>query len=215
MGDRASGRVSVSFTSAIGTVEGVTRARFLRGALLAGGAVLLGGSPLLPSSPSSSPRARSPELDARILNFALLLEYIEFAFYQDALTRASLTGELREFAREVGRHERAHVRILQDSLGSAARSRPTFDFGDATSDPESFSTASLLLEETGLAAYIGQGANLSAAVAVTAGRITSVEARHTAWIRDILGKHPAPHAADAPMSKEEVSTVIRDTGFLP
>lgn len=57
-------------------------------------------------------------------------------------------------ARKVCRQERAHVRILQDSFGSATRSRPTFQFGEATSDPERFSTTALLLEESALAAYI-------------------------------------------------------------
>jgi hypothetical protein len=205
-------RISVSFMSDSGSV---TRARFLRGAFLAGGAVLLGGVPLLSSRPPASAAASSPQMDSRILNFALLLEYLEFAFYEDALAQGSLTGELLRFAREVGNHERAHVRILQNALGADARSRPSFDFGDATSDPEKFSTAALALEETGTAAYIGQGANLTAGVAVTAGSITSVEARHTAWIRNIVGKNPAPHAADAAMTKEEVSAAIRDTGFLP
>jgi hypothetical protein len=93
-------------------------------------------------------------MDARILNFALLLEYVEFAISEDAPTRAPLTGDLLDFARKVGRQERANVRILQDSFGSATRSRPTFQFGEATSDPEMFSTTALLLEETALAAYI-------------------------------------------------------------
>jgi hypothetical protein len=73
----------------------------------------------------------------------------------------------------------------------------------------------MLLEETGSAAYIGQGANLSVNVVVTVGRIASVEARHTAWIRDIVGRHPAPHAADPSMTQEEVSAAIQRTGFLP
>jgi hypothetical protein len=54
-GELASGRISVSFTLAMGTVKGRNARPVLRGALLAGGAVLLGGSPLLPSSPFSSP----------------------------------------------------------------------------------------------------------------------------------------------------------------
>jgi hypothetical protein len=119
-----------------------------------GSVVLLGGPPLLPSGPFSYLPARSPEMDARILNFALLLEYVEFAISEDAPTRAPLTGDLLDFARKVCRQERAHVRILQDSFGSATRSRPTFQFGEATSDPERFSTTALLLEESALAAYI-------------------------------------------------------------
>jgi hypothetical protein len=149
-----------------------------------------------------------------ILNFALLLEYVEDGFYTDALDKGALDGELLEFARAVGEHEKAHIELLQEALGEAARERPTFDFGNATSQPDRFGEAARSLEETGTAAYIGQGANLTAPVAVTAGRIASVEARHTAWITDILGRHPAPHAADPALSQEQVSRKIDKTGFV-
>jgi hypothetical protein len=71
-----------------------------------------------------------------------------------------------------------------------------------------------MLEETGTAAYIGQGANLTSPVAVTAGRIASVEARHTAWITNILGRHPAPHAADRALNQQQVTRKIDATGFV-
>jgi hypothetical protein len=157
--------------------------------------LLLGGIPFLSRAPRIAHAIQSPEMDKVILNFALLLEYLEDALYREALDGGALSGELLRFADEVGRHEAAHVRLLRAALGADARFRPTFAFGDATSDPEKFSSAALLLEETGTAAYIGQGANLSSGMAVTAGRIASVEARHTAWIRDIAGRPPAPHAA--------------------
>lgn len=192
----------------------VTRAEFLRGAITGGSVLLLAGVPLLASRPGAAGVVQSAEMDKEILNFALLLEYLEDGFYSEALESGALSGELLRFAEEVGRHEAAHVELLQDALGSDARSRPTFDFGPAVSDPEEFLSAAVLLEETGTAAYIGQGANLSSAMAVTAGRIASVEARHTAWIRDIAGRHPAPHAADPSMTKKEVSAAIRKTGFL-
>ena len=192
----------------------VTRAEFLRGAIAGGGVLLLAGVPLFAARPGAAGAVQSAEMDTEILNFALLLEYLEDGFYSDALEGGALSGELLRFAEEVGRHEAAHVQLLQDALGSDARPRPTFDFGKATSDSDEFMSAAVLIEETGTAAYIGQGANLSSAKAVTAGRIASVEARHTAWIRDIAGRHPAPHAADPSMSKREVSAAIRKTGFL-
>jgi hypothetical protein len=192
----------------------LTRARFLRGAFFTGGVVLLGGVPLLSRAPRVANALRSPETDVKILNFALLLEYLEDAFYSDALARDALSGDLLGFAQEVSRHEAAHVALLRDALREKARPRPSFDFGGVTSDSQRFSSAAVLLEETGSAAYIGQGANLSVGVVVTAARIASVEARHTAWIRDIVGRHPAPHAADPSMTEEEVSAAIQRTGFL-
>jgi hypothetical protein len=176
--------------------------------------LLLGGVPLLSETLRFARADQSPEMDREILNFALRLEYLEDAFYQDALDRGALSGELLRFADEVKQHEAAHVELLRDTLGADARSRPSFDFGGATSDPQGFTSAALLLEETGTAAYIGQGANLSSRFAVTAGRIASVEARHTAWIRNIAGRPPAPHAADPAMTRQEVFAAIRKTGFL-
>lgn len=192
----------------------VTRAKFLRSALFGGGVLLLGGIPLLSRAPRIASADQSPKMDKEILNFALLLEYLEDAFYRDAQKGGALSGELQTFAEEVGRHEAAHVELLRTALGADARSRPNFEFGGVTSDPERFLSAAVLLEETGTAAYIGQGANLSNGIAVTAGRIASVEARHTAWIRDIAGRPPAPHAADPAMSRQEVSAAIRESGFF-
>jgi hypothetical protein len=192
----------------------ITRVQFLRGALVTGGAVLLGGIPLLSGAPRIAHALRSPQMDVKILNFALLLEYLEDAFYADALERNALSGELLRFAEEVSRHEAAHVRILRDVLGDKARPRPNFDFGGVTSDPQQFSSAAALIEETGSAAYIGQGANLSSGMVASAGRIASVEARHTAWIRSIVGRNPAPNAADPAMSEQEVTEAIQSTGFV-
>lgn len=192
----------------------ITRARFLRGALFAGGGVLIGGVPLLSRAPKIVHARTGQSTDDKILNFALLIEYLEEGFYLDALSKNALSGELLLFAQEVSAHEAAHVQLLREALGNNARPRPTFDFGDDTNHPRRFASAAVVLEETGSGAYIGQGANMSRGVAVIAARIASVEARHCAWIRDILGRHPAPHAADPAMTEEEVSAAIRETGFL-
>ena len=208
------GHRSASSARASNQAAAVTRAGFLGKALAGGGVLLLGGLPLLSRGPRIAGAVQSARMDKEILNFALLLEYLEDAFYRDALENGALSGQLLRFAEEVGRHEAAHVELLRDALGSDARSRPTFDFGNAAADPQEFSSSAVLIEETGTAAYIGQGANLSSAMAVTAGRIASVEARHTAWIRDIAGRDPAPHAADPSMTKREVTAAIRRTGFL-
>lgn len=43
----------------------------------------------------------SAKQDAEILNFALLLEFVQAAFHAEGLRRANLTGELKTFARLV------------------------------------------------------------------------------------------------------------------
>jgi hypothetical protein len=114
----------------------------------------------------------------------------------------------------VGAHELAHVAFLEELLGDDAEEEPTFDFGDATGDEDSFAEAALMLEETTAAAYIGQGANLTTDKVLAAARIVSVEARHAAWMRDILGRNPAPEAADAAQTEAEVMSALEDTGFI-
>ena len=99
--------------------------------------------------------------DRKIFNFALLLEYLQAAFYTEAVRQGALTGEVREFADVVAEHEREHVAFLQRALGSHARPRPSFEFGQATRDERTFVRKAVLLENTGVVAYNGQAANLT------------------------------------------------------
>src|SRR5207248_1558274 len=111
-------------------------------------------------------------------NFALLLEYLQAAFYSEAVANGRLQGEVRSFAETVSEHERAHVAYLRKALGADARPRPQFRFRGATNDERSFLKAAVLLENIGVAAYNGQAANLTKAALVPAAEIVSVEGRH-------------------------------------
>lgn len=190
-----------------------SRAEVVRKAVAAGGAVL-GGGLLLTGLSRSASSAPSPEQDVRVLNFVLLLEELEAAFYAEALARRRLTGELRQYAGIVGAHERAHVRFIRRVLGGKARRRPGFDFGSATSDAGEFTAAAITLEDLNVAAYNGQAANLTKGALRAAARIVSVEARHAAWIRDIAGRPPAAEPTDAAMSERQVRAALEKTGFL-
>ena len=48
--------------------------------------------------------------------------------------------------------------FLKSALGSKAVAKPTFDFKGTTDDPAKFTATSIVLEDTGVAAYNGQGA---------------------------------------------------------
>lgn len=209
--DRASGEPGEADTTV--DAGAASRADLLRRALVAGGAVATGGllAAGLPKLAASAPSRRQ---DERILNFALELEYLLAAFYGDAAERGELDGELRRLAQIVGEQERAHVAFLRKALGGDARDEPAFDFGDATADRDRFLQSALLLEETTVSAYIGQGANLTRRRMIPFGRITSVEGRHAAWIRDLLGKNAAPLAADSAKTPKQVEAAIRKTGFV-
>ena len=84
-----------------------------------------------------------------------------------------------------------------------------------------------MLEDTGVAAYAGQGPNLLQRPLVKAAlSIHSVEARHAAWIRylnfggggDTGGgnpaNYPAPRAFDRALSEKKVLAAVGETGFI-
>jgi rubrerythrin len=189
-----------------------SRADLLARGILASGALAFAGI-LAGRRASPAASAPSPQQDERILNFALGLEYLQAAFYAHALERATLSGELRRFADVVGEQERQHVAYLRERLGPAARVEPSFDFGELAADRASFGEAALILEESGVGAYIGQGANLTVKAVAAAAPIVSVEARHAAWIRDILGRNPAPVPADPAQTAADVQSALTTAGF--
>ena len=191
----------------------MTRAALLEGALLAGGGVVVGGVVLggLPDFAASKPSA---EQDAEILNFALLLEYVQAGLYADALARGALKGELREFAERVGAQEREHIAFIRKALGKAARKEPELDFGEDTATPERFTETAFKLEDLGVAAYNTQAPNLTKETLAAAAKIVSVEARHAAWIRAIAGENPAPDASEPTASARRVANTLEGSGYV-
>jgi hypothetical protein len=187
---------------------GAVRRRFLRNGLLAGAGLVFGGATGVAAGETAA-RTTSPRQDRRILRFLLQLEYLQAEFYAAARSRGRLRGELREYAEVVGAHEREHVALLERLLGGTAVRKPAFDFGEATDDARRFARAARQLEEIGVAAYIGQGANLTSRSVVRVAAITAVEARHAAWIADFLGRDPAPRAADKARTTKQVLAAIR------
>lgn len=197
-------------------VDPETRAAFLKKAGVGLGAVVA-GSAFAGAVPGLA-SAGTPKSDVAILNFALTLEFLEAEFYTQA-EKSKFGGKPGTFARVVGRHERAHVAFLRKALGKAAVAKPTFDFKGTTANVDQFVRTARVLEDTGVAAYLGQIANIkSKGVLRAAGSIATVEARHAAWIREILGgsatQLPAPTAFDAPKSKAQILAAVTGTGFI-
>lgn len=136
----------------------------------------------------------------QVFNYALLLERLEYSFYDQALKATSLTGTLTGIARTaietIRGHELAHVNLLTAALGTNADPAPAngFDFGNAFSTYPTFLTFAQAFEDTGVRAYKGQAGNIDASLNPTIGgnavnllqtalQIHSVEARHAAHIR--------------------------------
>jgi len=196
---------------------GATRSDFLRKTAVGGGA-LLGTGAFLGAMPSIALGA-PPRSDIAILNFALTLEYLEAAFYTEALQKGRLTGEALKFAQVVGGHERAHVAFLKGALGRKAVARPRFNFRDTTSDQAKFLATATVLEDTGVLAYAGQGPLIKTKSIVKAAlSVLTVEARHAAWVRDIRGSggapSPAPKAFDGARTRGQILAALKATGFI-
>ena len=205
---------------------GIDRGAFFKKAAVTGGGIIAGGAlfgPLLDSAAAAISSKKSKKNDVRILNYALTLEYLEAEFYEQAVANKAFNSpEYAVFGQVVAAHEVAHVKFLKKALGSAAVKKPTFDFGDAVKSADLFAATAQVLEDTGVAAYAGQGPNiLQRPVVQAALSIHSVEARHAAWIRFLNtgGKGnasalPAPKGFDTPLSERAVLKAVTATGFI-
>jgi hypothetical protein len=194
-----------------------TRGAFLKQAGMGIGAVvgagtLVGALPALASAGTSAG-------DVAILNYALTLEYLEAAFYNEANAKGALHGETAKFAKVVAAHENAHVAALKGALGAKAVKKPKFDFAGTTASQAKFQATAEVLEYTGVSAYLGQVGNIkSPAILSAAGSILPVEAWHAAWIAD-LRRHgaspsPAPMAFAKGKTMQQILTAVKGTGFI-
>ena len=197
-------------TEAIAALCGSTRAGFLRATALGGGAML---------AALAAPTAAADELgDVAILNFGLRFERLQATFYTQADemgTIASMAAAKRTWARTLGAHERAHVKIIEQVLGSKAEGRPSFDFGKANETDAAFTRTAVAMEDLTVALLSGVTPRVrdKALVSALFGLLT-VEARHAAWARHIVGSTPAPRAFDEPMTLGQVQGAIARTRFV-
>ena len=187
------------------------RSEFVKRGLIVGGAALAGAA--VAGAPRITDAAQLSRPDLRALELLLLVEYTEEAFYAEALREGKLTGKVLQYARAVSEQEKQHLDVIRSTLGGRAESRPQFDFGDRTGSPEAFARAAGDLEDLAVAAYNGQGTNVSTPILAAAGKIVSVEARHAAWIRSIVGQPPAPEATDTPQSANQVLAGLQQAGM--
>ena len=212
-------------------LEGDTRLGFLKKAGLAGGGLMGGGallSALTPAAAMAAGKGRPPAKfgkgDIGILNYALTLEYLEAAFYNEATANNKKMNFLKgaqeqAFLKRVTADENAHVAFLKKALGSKAVAAPKVDFGGTTSSKSAFLKTAVALENTGVAAYAGQALNIvNPAYVAAALSIHSVEARHASVAGLLLkptAKNQAPNGAfDEPLTASQVLKVVAGTGFL-
>ncbi len=208
-------------------VAGDTRASFFRKAAVGGGAVLTSGAimGMLPDMAAAAKPSRKNDL--KILNFALTLEYLEAAFYKEAIQKNALSGDVLALTKLVADHEVTHVSALRGAIkqaGAKPVQKPEFDFMDTTGEEKLFLDTSYDLENTGIHAYLGQAGNLKSKKYLgTAATIVTIEARHAAAFATLRGDSPfdvagnsiTPAGAfDRGFSKKHILKIVGDTNFI-
>ncbi|HEY1237792.1 MAG TPA: ferritin-like domain-containing protein [Solirubrobacterales bacterium] len=157
--------------------------------------------------------AQKGSSDVDILNFALTLEYLESAFYEQGLKTAKLGAEQKMVAQEIASNEMDHVNSLMGAIsdmGGKPVEAPGVDFGNAVKSESAFLKLAQTFEDTGVSAYNGAGPMLkSKEVLGVAGSIVQVEARHAARIRLLNGETPAPDPFDPPLTMDEVLKAVQ------
>jgi hypothetical protein len=202
---------------------GDTRMDFLRKGALAGGAAISGGAllgALMPGTALASAIAPPPATigrlklghgDVRILNYALALEYLEAAFYNQAIRHhvAADDKQLRSFVKIAARDENSHVAYLKSLLKGAHIPEPKFGFGKATTDRKTFANTACAIETNGLHAYFGQMPNIKSREHLFAlMSILTVEARHSGAMGLYLGQSIAPRPYDSGWTATRVINAI-------
>jgi hypothetical protein len=166
--------------------------------------------------------------DFDIVQYALFLEHLEAAFYRQGLEAFSVQDfqrgmrvfregsmeesgtlfsngrKVREHVERVGNHEEHHAEDLAATLGSFGEvpleecDSYNFDF----SSVESFMRTAQLLENTGVAAYVGAASCIQDSnILRVAASIATVEARHAAYFDLMTANraHPSPYDLARPM----------------
>ena len=191
-----------------------TTRRSLLGGAVVGGAALLAGLAEVPASSAAVGIARTKR-DISILRFDLVLEYLQAGLYTEAERLGALSAKTLGWSRVVGAHERAHALAIKNLLGSKAVKSPAFDYRGVTENEQAFIKTAVAFEELTSALLKWQAVRLdSREIVAAAVTLHSVETRHAAWIRHIVGLQPATTAFDKPASQARMARLIASTHFV-
>ncbi|RYE20693.1 MAG: ferritin-like domain-containing protein [Sphingobacteriales bacterium] len=128
--------------------------------------------------------------DVGILNYAYALEQLEAAFYTKVIDSpySGMSPDEKALLSDIRDHEIAHRNFFKAALGKGAIQDLEVNFEKINfGDRGSVLATAKAFEDLGVSAYNGAGQLIvTPDYLVLAGKIVSVEARHAAYIRDLL-----------------------------
>jgi len=128
--------------------------------------------------------------DFGVLNYAYALEQLEAAFYIQVASNppSDFSASEKAYFQDIQFHEIAHREYFKKALGANAIASLEVDFSSIDFRTRSgVLTVAKTFEDLGVSAYNGVGVRLQDTnFLLAAGKIVSVEARHAAYVRDLI-----------------------------
>ncbi|GAC99484.1 hypothetical protein PHSY_007086 [Pseudozyma hubeiensis SY62] len=166
------------------------------------------------ATPTATGAATTTFNDTQILQYALTLEHLEAAFYNQSLSNLSTSdfenagynASTRNRIYAIGLDEASHVAFLTEALGNQSVPACTYNFSSVT-DVASFLTTARVLEGVGVSAYLGAAQNITEkAYLEAAGSILVVEGQHQSYIigQTNDGGNAIPSAFSTPLDFKQV-----------
>jgi hypothetical protein len=187
-----------------------SRSDFLRRGVLGGGALMA----FLALPENAGAALAKTKRDLAIVKFDIVLEHLQSALYVEAQRLGALRPKTLEWARVVGAHELAHLAALKGMVDRPP-ARPSFNFRGVTEDEDAFTRTAVAFEDLTAAILKWQALRLdSREILAAAATLHTVETRHAAWIRRILGLQPVTTAFDEPASQAKMADLIDETHFI-
>ncbi|WP_019947629.1 ferritin-like domain-containing protein [Hymenobacter aerophilus] len=168
--------------------------------------------------------------DVGVLNYAYALEQLEAAFYAQvkATPAIDFADVEKNYFNQVAAHEAIHRDFFKAAITRDAPNQiiPTLTAADLNFSSIDFTKRASVLgaakafEDLGVAAYNGAGKYIKKAdYLVIAGKIVSVEARHAAYVRDLIsnGSFANEEVVDSmglDKAMEPVEVITAASGYL-